>query len=67
MWSLSFHSTLESIYSQFVQPYLRTYSIDQNPSREANWFSASQEIPYILWNPKVRYRIYKCPHTLWFK
>ena len=41
--------------------YLLTYSMEQSPSWEANRFSASQEIPRILWNPKFHYRIYKCP------
>jgi len=32
----------------------------QSPSWEANWFSASQEIPCILWNLNVHYPIHKC-------
>jgi len=30
--------------------------MEQNPSWEANWSAASQEIPRILWNPKVHHR-----------
>jgi hypothetical protein len=40
---------------------LLTYSMDQSPSWEANRFSGSQEIPHILWNPKVDYRIHTSP------
>ena len=37
------------------------YSMERSPSLEPNRFTASQEIPHILCNPKVHYRIYKSP------
>ena len=41
--------------------YLLTYSMQHSPSWEANRFSACQEIPRILCNPKVHYRSHKSP------
>jgi len=35
--------------------------MQQRSSCEANSFSASQEIPGILWKSKVQYRIHKSP------
>ena len=47
--------------SAYLLTYLRTYSMVQSPSWEANWFAASQEIPRISRNPKVHYRTHKRP------
>jgi hypothetical protein len=58
---LRYQNDISMVYTNFRQfsPFL-LYSMKQC-SWEANRFSASQEIPHILWNPKVYYHLHKFP------
>ena len=44
--------------SKYIITYLLTYSMEQSPSWEGNWYSAILEISRIIWNPKFHYRIH---------
>jgi len=59
--NVTVHNWSSNINCLLFLTHLFTYSMEQSPSWEADRFSASKEIPSILWNPKVYCRIYKSP------
>jgi len=61
MLVLGSHSQLWKAKSVQYFGTLTPHSMDRDLLEKPTGFSASQEIPYILWNPKVHYRIHKCP------
>jgi hypothetical protein len=57
----TWNRVLSEKLTSFVWTYWLTYSMEQSPSWEAETSWATQEIPRILLNPKLYYRIHDSP------
>jgi hypothetical protein len=51
------HFMYNNVFRKLYCLWELTNSMEQSPSWEANRSSAAQQIPRILWNPKVHYRV----------
>jgi hypothetical protein len=56
-----FHPSPSDLLVLCNNKQLHIYSMEHSPSSEAKRFAAIQEIPRILLNLKLHYRIHKCP------
>jgi hypothetical protein len=50
----------------YLLTYLLTYPTEQSHSCEPNRFSVTLKNLHLFWNPKVHYRLYKCPNPVHF-
>jgi hypothetical protein len=49
------------LFAELLNTYLFVLTTELSPSWDAANCAASQEVPIILWNPKVQYRVHKSP------